>query len=256
MSYKLYQNDEQILCGYTKKDFEKMEQHNFALHVCKDSHAILHNRLQFCKAFHLKPEQFSFLHQTHSANAIKITQSDAERGFFDAEDALQAFDACYTLEKNHVIGVFTADCVPILFWDPTKQLVGAIHAGWQSSAQNIVQKTLTTLQDVEGCDLHELRVWIGPSISQANFEVGQDVVDAMQQLPIDITPFYQTKQNSKYQMDVAKINKALLVDSGVLVANIQHDTTCTFADDACFSYREERTCGRHFHFIMQKEAID
>ena len=80
-------------------------------------------------------------------------------------------DAILTSKKKICISVLSADCVPILIYDPVKDIVGAIHSGWRGAYQEIIQKTLKKLLKL-GSQKKNLIIAIGPCISQKNYEVG------------------------------------------------------------------------------------
>ena len=85
-------------------------------------------------------------------------------------------DAVVTDCRNVCIGVHTADCVPILFYDSVHHAIGAAHAGWRGTVQRIAQHTLRKMTELYGTDPKELKAVVGPCISLKNFEVGQEVM--------------------------------------------------------------------------------
>ena len=87
-------------------------------------------------------------------------------------------DAVITREKGMWIGVHTADCVPILLYDPVQMVVAAVHAGWRGTVQHIVRLTLQKMRDEMGCRISDLFAMVGPSISPEAYEVGEDVAEA------------------------------------------------------------------------------
>lgn len=85
-------------------------------------------------------------------------------------------DALVTRLPNVAIGVFTADCVPILLCEPKSGLIAAVHAGWKGSVKGIVANAIETMVD-EGADRCGIEAVVGASICQRCFEVGDEVVD-------------------------------------------------------------------------------
>lgn len=250
MNIRYYDLDPQVRCGTTLRSPTLPEEGNMALHSTKDPNGVAENRLHFCAIEQLRPAQFVMLNQTHSNHVVKVDAALGGKGFFEAQDAIADCDALFTTESNLVIGVFTADCVPILLFDPTTKTIAAIHAGWKSTAKNIVQATLQALQ-ANGVDPCDLLAYVAPSITQANFQISKEVIDEMQDLPIDLMAYVADDALAgKYRMDVAGINIALLMHYGVSSTHIQHDSTCTFeAETTCFSYRRDASLYRHYHFI-------
>lgn len=146
-------------------------------------------------------------------------------------------DALVTNTKGQVLGVLSADCVPILLFDPVKQALGLAHAGWKGTAASIGPLTLQRMMDLYGCDPAQVSVYIGPSISQAHFEVGQDVVQAF--LNLDLAEVIQ-EENGRARVDLWKANRILLQRLGVLPTHIYQANVCTYdAVNHFYSARKE-----------------
>lgn len=250
MTIKFYESPQPVVCGSTMKDEHAPEHYNMALHSCHSMEAVIANREAFAALIHRKPEDFIFLHQTHSKNVIKVKPNGKDQGFYDPTTAHYDYDALYSNDPQAVLGVFTADCVPLLFYDANTEIIGAIHAGWKSTSLNIVGETLRLIQE-EGVNLSKLQVWIGPSIQMSSFEIQKDVILQMQNLPIELHPFVQPKDATHYTMDVVGINVALLHYYGV--SNIVMDPLDTYtSEEDCFSYRRNKATERHYHFIYRQ----
>lgn len=86
-------------------------------------------------------------------------------------------DAVITRENGRWIGVQTADCVPVLLYDPRQAVVAAVHAGWRGTVKHIVGLTLRKMRDVMGCQMQDVYAMVGPSISPEAYEVGEEVAD-------------------------------------------------------------------------------
>ncbi len=84
-------------------------------------------------------------------------------------------DAVITREKGMWIGVHTADCVPVLLYDPEQEIVAAVHAGWRGTVKHIVRLTLQKMHHEMGCRMSDVLAMIGPSISPEAYEVGEEV---------------------------------------------------------------------------------
>ena len=87
-------------------------------------------------------------------------------------------DAVITREKGMWIGVQTADCVPVLLYDPVQGVAAAVHAGWRGTVKHIVGLTLQKMRDEMGCLMQDVYAMVGPSISPEAYEVGEEVADA------------------------------------------------------------------------------
>lgn len=225
-----------------------------ALHACKSKDAVLINRKRFSKDLNIDLNNCVFAKQTHSDHVVKVTRADAGKGVFDYESAIDDTDALYTKEKGICLGVFHADCVPVLIADPVLELVCAIHAGWQGTVKEITAKTIAYLKEHEGVNPENLKVYIGASICQNNFEVGKEVIEAVQAMSFDTSStYYFNEATQKGFVDNKELNRLQCLNEGVLMKNITVDKNCTYANsETFFSYRKDKECGRHMSFIMLK----
>lgn len=250
-----WKRNHEYLAGTTLRNPDKEEYNNLALHCTKDKNAVLSNRKRLAEKLHVPMSQFVFANQTHSDHIVKITKEDAGKGAFDTSDAIADCDALYTRESNLLIGVFTADCVPILLYDPIEKLIGAIHSGWMGTTKQITAKTLDRLIQEEGCKPQNIHAFIGASIAYYSFEVGMEVVDQIKKLPFDCSAYITYKENNKAFVDNQGLNYQMLINAGVLKEHITIDKNDTFAEnESFFSYRRDKACGRHLSFIVRKET--
>ena len=201
-------------------------------------------------------------HQVNDDKIAVITSRDTTR-----ED-LQGIDAMVTNLRNFAIGARTADCVPILLYDPENKAIAAVHSGWRGTVKKISQKVIRLMGETYGTRATNLHAIIGPSIGPDSFQVGQDVVDAFQQasFPIDeivvkteIIGTENTIHNAplvlKSHIDLWKANSLLLEEMGVRPENIQVAGICTYQhNDLFFSARREgKKCGRIINAILLSE---
>lgn len=249
----IWKNNNRILAGTTLRNPSMPDNNNMALHATTDTEAVLNNRKNFCKQLNITMEHCVLANQTHSANIKEVTAKDLGKGVFTQEDAIKTCDALYTKEKNICIGVFTADCVPILLYDPIKSIICAIHSGWKGTTQAITTKALQVLMEQEGCNPKDVLAYIGPSIAYNSLEVGLEVIDAITQLPFNTDSFIKYKPNNKAMLDNVGLNKQMLLNAGILPENITIDRNDTFLpNEVFFSYRRDKACGRHFSYIYMK----
>ncbi len=175
MKTNIYVNDENFVAGMTMKDAAELENNNMALHVCENSAHVVENRKKLAASLHCELNDFVCAQQTHSANFHKVTLADKGRGADRMESAIPDTDALYTYEPNLVVCSFTADCVPVIFYNEVEGLVGVIHSGWQGTVKEVTLKLFEHLAQVEQCDPTDFHVQIGPALSQEKFEVDADV---------------------------------------------------------------------------------
>jgi len=147
-----------------------------------------------------------------------------------------------TNQKNIVLSILTADCVPILLYDPIQEVIAAVHAGWRGTKEHIVSKTVKKMIESFDSNAEDIIAGIAPSIGQCCYEVGADVAINFKHLP----HAYTTK-NDRFMLNLPKINQQQLCDIGVLSKNIEMSHICTSCEvERFFSYRKEKKCSGRF----------
>ena len=185
-------------------------------------------------------------HQVHGCRVAVIDRPDLGR-----ED-LEGYDAFVTALPGVAVGVRTADCVPVLLYDPVRQVVAAVHAGWKGTVQHIVQKTIGVMEQRFRCTAGDLRTVIGPGIGPDSFQVGEEVVAQFRDagFPMDRIwsfrgPCGEIPMSGGHHIDLFQANQWLLETAGVPPAQILTAGIDTYADGSFFSARREGVqCGR------------
>ena len=253
MKLKPWMNNSYILSGTTLRDPHEKENGNMALHVPGNKDNILENRKAFGKEIGKDLSDCVFACQTHSDHFYKVENKDKGKGSLHYEDGIADCDALYTTEKGIVLGVFHADCVPVLLYDPITSLVAAIHSGWQGTVKEITSKVVSHIIQTEGVDPANLQAYIGCAIEKNSLEIGMDVIEKVQAMSFDTSSYLIRKNEDKAYMDNKGLNMKMLLNAGVLAENIHIDRNDTFQEnDAFFSYRRDHNCGRHMTYIMLK----
>ncbi|MBQ9652863.1 MAG: laccase domain-containing protein [Bacteroidales bacterium] len=108
-------------------------------------------------------------HQVHGSRVAIIKRSGMTR------EELEGYDAFITKLPGVAIGVRTADCVPILLYDPVKRVIAAVHAGWKGTVLHIAQGTIAAMAQVFKCNPADTKAVIGPGIGPDSFQVGEEV---------------------------------------------------------------------------------
>lgn len=228
---------------------------------CGDSvDDMMQNRRSLCHKLDIKADRLIMPHQVHGVECRNIDESFLELSAEQRTSALEGVDALTTQLHGVCIGVSTADCIPILFYDPENHAVAAVHAGWRGTQKKIVVRTLEFMAREYGTDPRTLKALIGPGISMDCFEVGQEVYDAFAdaQFPMDsIARRYMDSQASdmtKWHINLWEANRILLMAHGVEEENIQVVGICTYQnDDLFFSARKMGVnSGRMLTAIMIK----
>lgn len=240
-----------LTVGLTLRDETRPESHNIALHSCVSPDAVLENRHQLAAELGVPLSQFVLANQTHSANFYEVTKDDWGRGATSLETAIPNTDALFSYEPNTVLGVFTADCVPLLLWSEQSGLIAAVHSGWQGTVKEIVPKLLTHLIEKKGEDPNHLHAYIGHCLSQDLFEVDADVAQKYQELGYTDDWIKYREETGKYHIDNGATVKEQCLRAGVLEAHIEQTAICTFTSERGFSYRQDKQAGRHLGFIFR-----
>ena len=243
------------------KDRTKPDQNNMALHVCNDPQGVLENRRQLEKET-LPLDRWALAWQKHTDQFYHVTHKDIGKGAFDKHTSILNVDALYTTEPEILIGVFTADCLGILVYDPTTPCVCTIHSGWKGTVQKITDKTVSHLIQKQLLHPQTTQVYFGPSLQFDSLEIGQDVIEQIQTIDMDTAPFLKQISDDKALFDNQGLNIQMLKDLKIPLENIHPSSYDTLKDTQdTFSYRmnnrlkEFPKCREHFIYgYIQKNA--
>ena len=173
-------------------------------------------------------------------------------------NSLTLGDACITDRVNQPMMITTADCVPVILYDPIHKAVGLAHAGWRGAVERIAKVTVESMTKQFGSDPEQIQVGIGPSIAPCCFEVGQDVAqqfcESFANSPYgkDIALFKRKSGDVSRYVDLWLANLIALREAGVKAKNICLSNVCSVCQESlCFSYRrDKRVTGRMASAIM------
>ena len=180
------------------------------------------------------PENYVLTRQTHS-DIVRVVTAEDRRGL--CHQQYPECDGLVTKEKGLALLVFTADCTPLLFHDPVTGAVGAAHAGWRGTAQDIGGKVVKAMVEAFGTRPEDIRCAIGPNIGLCHFETDADVPAAMAETygEAAIAP-YVRRAGEKYYLDIKAINALSLRRAGV--KHIEISDACTMCrPDRFWSHR-------------------
>lgn len=193
--------------------------------------------------------QWVFPIQTHGHTVVEITAADQGKNIDElSNDVLYGVDGMYTYDMDTVLTMCYADCVPIYFYSAKHHFIGLVHAGWRDTVQQIVYELIKQFPH----DMSDLHVVIGPATSNA-YEINDDILTKFKQLPVDVTPMIDTRDNDRHGIDLKQINKQLCIYYGIPETNIYCTEHATSEElDRFFSYRVEKgKTGRMLAFISQ-----
>lgn len=201
--------------------------------------------------------------QTHTTNVRVVTEKDAGCGI-TKEYSYDDIDGLVTDVPGLALGIFAADCVPLLYADPVHHAVGAAHSGWRGTVQRMGAETIRVMQENFGTDPKDLLCVVGPSICRDCYEVSEDVAQRfMDAFPLHVSEILQDdgmkKEASgyahKYHLDLWAANRIVLEEAGVPRAQITVTDICTNDNPSLlFSHRFTKgQRGNNGVFIMRKE---
>src|SRR5213083_215160 len=187
------------------------------------------NRVRFLASVGLPGWPMMKLRQVHSDRVVNIQDTSA------ATDAVEG-DAAVTALTGAVLGVQTADCVPILIADSHGRAVAAVHAGWRGTAARIVESTVARLRVQFALEPQDLVAAVGPHIGVCCYEIGLEVVDAM----ADPALFEYKPEWMKPHLNLGEANRRQLINSGLRDEGIEVSSLCTRCrNDLFHSYRRD-----------------
>jgi len=201
----------------------------------KDSRdAVMENRARVARALGADPAALVGLTQVHGTAVATVTQPwAAGQG--------PAADAMVTNIPGIALGIVTADCAPVLFWDPEAEVIGAAHAGWRGAVAGVLEATIAAMSAL-GASRKNIRAVIGPCIQQASYEVSADLRDAvLARDPADAS-FFADGRPGHWQFDLPGYCAERLRRAGVAATgSVAVDTVTN--ENQFFSHRRRTLAG-------------
>lgn len=227
---------------------------NVASHAGDSPANVQENRRRLANWLSIAPQRLIIPRQVHGTVVRRVDTDFFSLSVSQQAAALDGVDALVTNLPATCIGVSTADCVPILIYDPTNGALAAAHAGWRGTVSRIATTTVEALVRAYDCRPRNLRAIIGPGISLAAFEVGDEVYDTFRRAGFPME--HIARHQEKWHIDLWEANRLLLLDAGLAPTGIHVSGLCTYLHpDAFFSARRLGTqSGRAYSGILRREA--
>lgn len=198
-------------------------------------------------SFGIRIDRLATVNQVHGENIIRVDEMNVR------EVRTARADAMITRVPGIAIGVETADCVPVLLYDPVTQAVAAVHAGWRSTVKKIVQKTVNRMHEEFGTESSRLIAAIGPAIGPECYEVDEPVMGRVREAFSFWREVSAPRGTDRWGLDLVKANKLELMQIGLDEKNIHATGMCTACGkDNFYSFRAEGKTGRMLSVIMVK----
>jgi YfiH family protein len=223
-----------------------------------DPEAVRRNRARAAALVGAKPARLTFGRQVHGAH-VAVVARDHPGGAFDATDALVS-DA-----PDVPLVILTADCAAVFLFDPVRRAIGIAHAGWRGTVAGVATRTVAAMRDAFGCSPDDLLASIGPSIGPCCYEVGAEVIAAVDDaFPDDadellVEPdmasagsFRAAVNEGRRHFDLWRANELALMGAGLREERIEVARLCTACrTDLFYSHRAEQgTTGRFGGIIV------
>ena len=190
------------------------------------------NRGRVAAAMEVPLTHLVTVHQVHSSDVIRVSGPMPQR--------VQA-DAMVTATPGLALAILTADCQPVLFCDAKAQVIGAAHAGWRGAKDGVLESTLTAMEAL-GAKRADISAVVGPTISQASYEVGTEFFEAFTDDDRSTSRFFTQGLAGKYLFDLPSYGLARLRAAGV--GQAEWTGHCTYRDpDRFFSFRRTTHAG-------------
>ena len=202
-----------------------------------DPENVKENYARLCGAVGLAPDSLVFARQTHSDIVLRVDSANCGEGLDRMDYPVR--DGLITNTPGVSLVVFTADCAPVLLYDPKNQAIGAVHSGWRGTAQRITARAVQAMQAAFGTDPADLKCAIGPAIGKCCFETHADVPDAMRACMGEAANAAIFPKGEKFLVDNRELIRMQLLGCGVNDQNIDISTDCTACEPERFwSYRK------------------
>lgn len=222
---------------------EHLSSLNLGFNLGDEREKVLENFRILGSLFEAKPEDFVLTQQTHSVNVRHVGREDRGKGIFRERDYTDV-DALMTDEEGVILSAFSADCVPILFYDKGHRAIASCHSGWRGTHGRILARVIEAMQREFSSKPEEIYIAIGPSICKNCYEVSEDVGEAfldafpaLREMTKNASPIEKVSEE-KFHIDLWELNRWIALENSIPAENISVSGYCTMErPDLFFSHR-------------------
>jgi len=205
------------------------------------------HRRWLLESLKIDSKEIFFVKQVHGDRVFVLENSGQSPGQVELEEA----DALITHLTERPIAVLTADCVPVILYDPERHVAGIVHAGRKGTQMGVVSKTILMLSQVYGSQPGNVRMALGPAIGGCCYEVDEPCIEPFRGNYKDWEGFVTAHSGGRFMLDLLKANEADGLRAGLLNEHIHHSGECTSCNNnRWYSYRKEGTTGRMVSLAM------
>ena len=241
----LFQRETGIQHGFSTRKGGVSKEHlaslNLSFSVEDAKENVLENFRRIGERFGKTPEDFVLSKQSHETKVLKVGMKDRGKGITKDRD-YEGIDALITDEESLILSCFSADCVPILFYDPIHKAVGACHSGCRGTKGKILQNVVGEMRKHFSSNPAEILIAIGPSICKEQYVVSEDLALSFLEDYPDVgenssSPIQRISKD-KFQLDLWDLNRRIALDSGIKEEHISISGYCTMENpELFFSHR-------------------
>lgn len=241
----LFQRETGLQHGFSTRKGGVSKEHlaslNLSFSVEDAKENVLENFRRIGERFGKTPEDFVLSKQSHETKVLKVGTKDRGKGITKDRD-YEGIDALITDEKGIILSCFSADCVPILFYDPIHKAVGACHSGWRGTKGKILQNVVEKMRKHFSSNPAEILIAIGPSICKEQYVVSEDLalsfLEDYPDLGENTASPIQRISKDKFQLDLWDLNRRIALDCGIKEEHISISGYCTMENpELFFSHR-------------------
>ena len=241
----LFQRETGLQHGFSTRKGGVSKEHlaslNLSFSVEDAKENVLENFRRIGERFGKTPEDFVLSKQSHETKVLKVGTKDRGKGITKDRD-YEGIDALITDEEGIILSCFSADCVPILFYDPIHKAVGACHSGWRGTKGKILQNVVEEMRMHFSSNPAEILIAIGPSICKEQYVVSEDLalsfLEDYPDLGEDTASPIQRISKDKFQLDLWDLNRRIALDCGIKEEHISISGYCTMENpELFFSHR-------------------
>src|SRR3989344_2949826 len=177
-------------------------------------------------------QEYIFPQQVHDNKVARVGKQESKK-------IIPGVDGLISSDENVTLMAVVADCVPILFYDPAKTVIGVAHAGWKGTVAGISKNLIKSMVKEFNSDPQNIIVGLGPCIEFCHYEVDQDRVNLISEAGLEDMILKNT--SGKAFFDIKQANVKQLLGVGVLKDNIDVSVKmCTYERNEFYSWRREK----------------
>lgn len=241
-----------LVHAFSPRSFEKENgvREELLLGRKDDPRSSQRHRQLLLENLNINSKELFFVKQVHGDRVFIL--DDAQKS--DDEVEQEEADALITHLTEKPVAILSADCVPVILYDPEKHVVGVIHAGRKGTQMNIVSKTISMLSNSYGTRPKDVVMALGPAIGECCYEVDDSCIEPFREHYRGWEGFVTAKSHHRFMLDLLKANEIDGVQAGISKQNIHRSGECTSCNNnRWFSYRKEGTTGRIVSLAMLRQ---